>query len=120
MIDTQIITEVISALKKQNAVTVAIPATDTIYQVENNVVRQIPDSKRLMRAQTPQAFKQQIIRKAYQLAYQNEDFTATDDCGFVAKYLPNEPIFVVSGSENNLKITHIQDVFLFENRLQNK
>jgi 2-C-methyl-D-erythritol 4-phosphate cytidylyltransferase len=120
MIDPQIITDVIAALEKYNAATVAIPATDTIYQVETNHIQQIPDRKKLMRAQTPQAFKQKIVQKAYHKAFQNKDFTATDDCGFVAKYLPEEPIFVVLGSENNLKITHIQDVFLFEQMLQNR
>ena len=119
MVDIQTITDVIAALNKYNAVTVAVPATDTIYQTENNLIQQIPDRKNLMRAQTPQAFKQHTIQKAYLMAFQNKDFTATDDCGFVVKYLPDEPVFVVPGSENNLKITHIQDFFLFENLFRN-
>jgi len=114
MIDAEIITDVVRKLENYNAVTVAIPTTDTIYQVENNHIQQIPNRKLLMRAQTPQAFKQHIIQKAYQLAFENKDFTATDDCGVVAKYFPNEPIFVVTGNERNLKITHKEDILVLK------
>jgi len=118
MIEAKTIDEVIDALEKYNAVTVAIPVTDTIYQTEHHLIQQIPDRKQLMRAQTPQAFKQHILQKVYQQAFQNEDFTATDNCGVVAKYLPNEPIFVVTGTESNLKITHKEDVYLLEQLLK--
>ena len=110
LIDAETITKVITALERYNAVTVAIPTTDTIYEVEANHIRQIPDRKKLMRAQTPQAFKQHIISKAYQAAFQQNDFSATDDCGVVAKFFPQEPIFVVFGNERNLKITHREDL----------
>jgi len=98
MINAQTIDEVIGALESYNAVTVAIPVTDTLYQTKDNFIRQIPDRKHFMRAQTPQAFKQYILQKAYQQAFQDKDFIATDDCGVVAKYLPNESIFVVAST----------------------
>jgi 2-C-methyl-D-erythritol 4-phosphate cytidylyltransferase len=110
LVSAEIITEVICKLEEYNAVTVAIPTTDTIYEVEDNHIQQIPNRKKLMRAQTPQAFKQHIIEKAYLSAYSQKDFTATDDCGVVAKYLPDEPIYVVAGNERNLKITHKEDL----------
>lgn len=114
MIDSKIISEVIEALEKYNAVTVAIPTTDTIYQVENNLIQQIPNRKLFMRAQTPQAFKQHTLQEAYQSAVENKDFECTDDCSVIVKYLPTEPVFVVSGSERNLKITHKEDLYLLE------
>ena len=114
MIDVKTISEVICVLEKYNAVTVAIPVTDTLYQVEDNLIQQVPDRKKMMRAQTPQAFKQHILQEAYQYAFQDKEFMATDDCGVVAKYAPHEPIFVVAGSESNLKITHKEDVLLLE------
>jgi len=120
MIDAKTIDEVVDALEKHNAVSVAIPVTDTVYRVEDGLVQQIPDRKHLMRAQTPQAFKQHILQKAYQCAFQDESFMATDDCGVVAKYLPDEPVFVVTGTESNLKITHKKDVYLLEKMLQEK
>jgi 2-C-methyl-D-erythritol 4-phosphate cytidylyltransferase len=116
MIDAKVINEVLDALLKYNAVAVAIPSTDTIYQVENNHIQQISDRKLLMRAQTPQAFKQHIIQSAYQSAINNKDFGCTDDCGVVKKYLSKEPVFVVLGSEKNLKITFMEDIFLLEKK----
>jgi len=120
MVDTEIITEVIRKLEQYNAVTVAIPTTDTIYQVEENLIQKIPARKKMMRAQTPQAFKQHVIQKAYQVAFNQNDLTATDDCGVVAKYLPTEPICVISGNEHNIKITHREDLYLLEKMLQSK
>jgi len=120
MVDPEIITEVITVLDSYYAVTVAIPTTDTIYHVERNRVRQIPDRKCFMRAQTPQGFKQHIIQHAYQEALKHNDLTATDDCGVVAKYLPTEPIVVLAGNERNLKITHIEDLFVLEKIYLNK
>jgi len=117
LIDAKTISEVIDALEKYNAVTVAIPVTDTIYNVEHNLIQQIPNRKYLMQAQTPQAFKQHILQKAYQQAIQDKYFTATDDGSVVAKYIPTEPVFVVTGSESNLKITHKKDIYLFETLL---
>jgi 2-C-methyl-D-erythritol 4-phosphate cytidylyltransferase len=117
LIDPDMISEVIHRLENYNAVTVAIPTTDTIYEVENDHIHQIPKRKKFMRAQTPQAFKQHMIQKAYQLAFENKDFAATDDCCVVAKYFPNEPIFVVKGSERNIKVTHKEDLYLLEQLL---
>ena len=57
-----IIQSVCEALKTHSAVTVAVPATDTIYRVEEGQLREIPDRKTMMRAQTPQAFRLQIGR----------------------------------------------------------
>jgi 2-C-methyl-D-erythritol 4-phosphate cytidylyltransferase len=113
MIDTEIITEVIAELKKYNAVAVAVPTTDTIYQVEDSIIRQIPNRRFLMRAQTPQAFKQHILQTAYQKAFEHKEFTATDDCGVVTRFLPHEPIFVLPGNERNLKITYKEDIYIF-------
>jgi len=117
MIDSKTIDELIYALEKYNAVTVAVPVTDTIYQVEHNLIQQIPNRKYLMRAQTPQGFKQYILQEAYLQAFQSKGFIATDDCSVVAKYMPNDPIFVVTGIERNLKITHKEDLYLLEKLL---
>ncbi|MDR2972577.1 MAG: 2-C-methyl-D-erythritol 4-phosphate cytidylyltransferase [Bacteroidales bacterium] len=117
LVSAEIISEVILKLEIYNAVTVAIPSTDTIYKVENSCIQQVPNRKNLMRAQTPQAFKQHIIEKAYLSAYFQNDFLCTDDCGIVAKYLPDEPIFVVAGNERNFKITHNTDLYILEHLL---
>ena len=120
-IDLPTISNVVKALNKYNAVDVAIPATDTIIEVnEDNTISNIPRRDKLRRGQTPQGFKLKTVRDAYQLALNDPNFQATDDCGVVLKYLPEEPIFVVSGSETNIKVTYELDMFIADKLFQLK
>ncbi|NPA64152.1 MAG: 2-C-methyl-D-erythritol 4-phosphate cytidylyltransferase [Epsilonproteobacteria bacterium] len=119
-VDHKIIDECIQALSHYNAVDVAIPATDTIIEVENRLIEKIPNRDRMMQGQTPQCFKLKTIKKAYEIAVQDKEFRPTDDCGVVKKYLPDEKIYVVTGSQKNIKITHAQDIFLADKIFQLK
>jgi len=118
MISNKIIDDCIIALNQYNAVDVAVPATDTVIEVENNYISTIPDRSKLRRGQTPQAFKLSVIKKAYNIALKDSNFIATDDCGIVKKYLPHENIFVVQGEERNMKITYEEDLFLIDKLFQ--
>ncbi len=109
-ISAQIIENVCHALQNHQAVTVAVPATDTMYRVENGHLSEIPPRATMMRAQTPQAFRLSLIRHAYELALQDPDLQATDDCGIVHRYLPDVPVFIVPGEEKNRKITYKEDL----------
>jgi len=120
LIDDEIINRVIEALETHHAIDVAVPATDTIIEVDGDgrYITQIPNRKYLRRGQTPQAFKLQTIRKAYELALQDPEFVSTDDCGTVARYLPEEHIFVVPGAESNMKLTYKEDAYLLDKLFQ--
>ncbi len=113
-VSQRIINDVCKALETHRAVTVAIPATDTMYSVSENitnkVVRDIPPRATLMCAQTPQAFRLEVITKAYDLALQAPHLQATDDCGIVHRYLPKVPIYIVQGDPANRKITYKEDI----------
>jgi len=112
LVSEQIIQNVIKALKDYSAINVAIPATDTILEVSDNkqFIKQIPNRNFLYQAQTPQAFKWSVIKKAYELGLKSDNFMVTDDCGVVKKYLPGETIFIVEGSQTNIKITYPSDI----------
>ncbi len=115
MVGERIITDCIRALDRYEAVTVAVPATDTIYQVDDQQrIVQIPPRSSLRHAQTPQCFRAATIRRAYHLALQDPAFTTTDDCGVVRRYLPQVPIYVVEGESTNIKITYPEDLRLME------
>lgn len=109
-VSERIIRDVCSALCSHEAVTVAVPATDTIYRVQDGCICEIPNRSTMMRAQTPQAFRLSLIRHAYEIARQDPALQATDDCGIVHRYLPDTPIYVVEGEEANRKITFKQDL----------
>jgi len=113
-----IIDNVVDALKNYNAVGVAIPVTNTIFEVKEKKIQNIPNREYLQQAQTPQAFNLSVIKKAYEKAKNDENFVATDDCGVVNKYLPNEQIYLVAGDETNIKITYELDIFVAEKVLE--
>ena len=118
-VSADIVTRVCEALKHHEAVGVAVPSTDTVWEVHpdfdtvevNRFVARIPERKLMWRAQTPQAFRLPLIRDAYQRALQDPQFQTTDDCGVVRRYMPGIKIAVVEGEEKNRKITFAEDLF---------
>lgn len=120
LVSSRIISDCIRALEKYNAVDTAVKTTDTIIEVEDNLIRNIPNRNKLNNGQTPQAFKREVIAKAYEKALQDPNFKATDDCGVVKKYLPEEEIFVVEGEGYNMKLTYTEDIFLLDKLFQLK
>ena len=114
----KIISDCINALEKYAAVDVAIPSADTIIQVDDdNLIKDIPQRKYLRRGQTPQAFKYNIIKKAHELAQNNENVQVTDDCGLI-KFFNLGKIFVVEGDDYNIKITYPIDVDIADKLFQ--
>lgn len=118
LISQRIINDVVKSMDNYNAVDVAINSADTIIEIEDDIITAIPERAKMRRGQTPQAFKQGVIAKAYELALQDKSFKATDDCGIVSKYLPKEKIFVVKGEEVNMKLTYPEDTYLLDKLFQ--
>ncbi len=124
--DHRIIGDCVRALDSYQAVDVAIPSADTVIVVDDYtgaVIRDVPARDRLRRGQTPQGFRLSTIRRGYELALADPDFiagriSATDDCSVVLRYLPQVPIAVVPGSEQNMKVTHPVDVFIADKLFQ--
>lgn len=118
LVSRRIISDCVNALNDYQAIDVAIPSADTIIEVENGIISNIPDRSRLMRGQTPQGFLLSIIRQAYELAWKDDEFQATDDCGVVSKYLPDVAIGVINGAERNMKVTHPIDIHILDKLFQ--
>jgi 2-C-methyl-D-erythritol 4-phosphate cytidylyltransferase len=116
LVSERIITDTLKAMEQYNAVDVAIPAVDTIVQCDaaGTVMESIQDRSLLWRMQTPQGFRQKTIQEAYRIALQDPQFTATDDCGTVLRYLPQEKVGIVRGSERNIKLTYADDLSLLQ------
>ena len=119
-VSQEIISRVCEALEQHEAVTVAIPSTDTVYEMVDGKVARIPQRSTIMRAQTPQAFRLELIAEAYAKALGVDNLNAevcavcslpaTDDCGIVHKHMPEVPIYIVEGEEQNKKITFKEDI----------
>ena len=119
-VSQEIIARVCEALEEHEAVTVAIPSTDTVYEMVDGKVARIPNRATIMRAQTPQAFRLELIAEAYAKALGADicdvpacsacHLPATDDCGIVHEHMPQVPIYIVEGEEHNKKITFKEDI----------
>lgn len=118
LVSQRIINDCLDSLAEYDAVDVAIPATDTIIEVdENGNISRIPQRRLLRNVQTPQGFRRKTIREAFDLALKDEAFVPTDDVSVVFKYLPETRIKVVDGDVSNIKITYKEDFEFAERKL---
>lgn len=120
LVSQTILENCVAALHDYQAVDTAIPSADTVVQVEEGreVIADVLPRHLLRRGQTPQAFRLSVIRRAYERAGADPDFTATDDCTVVLRYLPDVPIAVVAGHERNMKVTEPIDVYIADKLFQ--
>jgi 2-C-methyl-D-erythritol 4-phosphate cytidylyltransferase len=114
LVTQQIIADCVAALSKHDAAGTAVPTSDTIVVAEDGVMSHVPPRETLLRCQTPQCFRLEVIAKAHELAAKDPAFVPTDDCGVVLRYLPDIPIHIVKGSERNLKVTYPGDLAIAE------
>ena len=101
----------IACLEKYDAVSVAVPATDTIIEVENDYIKNILQRSSLRNIQTPQCFRLSLIKKAHEIAKDDNEFT--DDCGLIMKHNMGK-IKIVESDNPNIKITYPCDIAYVE------
>lgn len=125
LLSQTIIAANVAALDDFEAVDTAIPSADTIIKVAeteaggaSGVISDILPRAELRRGQTPQSFRLSVLKRAYALAAADPNFTATDDCTVVLRYLPDVPIAVVNGDERNMKVTEPIDIYLADKLFQ--
>jgi 2-C-methyl-D-erythritol 4-phosphate cytidylyltransferase len=120
LVSQTIIAANVEALQTHLAVDTAIPSADTVISVDptdGNIADVLPRHL-LRRGQTPQSFRLSTIRAAYANAALDPDFSATDDCTVVLRYLPEVPVAVVAGHERNMKVTEPIDVYIADKLFQ--
>lgn len=93
----------------------AVPVKDTIKIVFDGVVDRTPDRASLYAVQTPQVFDAQLLKAALQSAL-DQNATITDDCSAVERL--GKKVYLVEGSDENLKITTPIDLVLAEKILE--
>lgn len=100
----------IAAAQKYDGCVLGVPAKDTMKICdENGMVMETPDRSTLWYIQTPQAFRRDLIEKAYKKAEQ-EGFLGTDDASVAEFY--GAQIKVIQGSYQNIKITTKEDLLV--------
>ena len=116
LVTKSLIVELVSEAKASGAAIPGVPAKDTIKEVdEKNLVSSTLDRSILFNIQTPQAFKKDLIKEAYEHA-QRIGYKATDDARLVERL--GQPVKVVTGSYENIKITTPDDLVAAEAHLK--
>ena len=110
------IERLIAETRTRGAVILGLPAIDTIKEVKRTSLPEdmalisgtIP-RERVVMAQTPQAFRYALLRDAFRKA-QQDDVTGSDEAVLVERL--GHDVFVLNGSERNIKITRPADMDL--------
>ena len=85
----------------------AIPVTDTVKQIENDLVLCTPPRETLRAVQTPQLFPAALLRRVHEQALQ-ENWAVTDDASMIE--MAGQPVRIVPGESANIKITTPEDL----------
>ena len=104
----------IAKARETGAACLVAPVTDTIKSIRGGEIAHTLDRNKLRRALTPQAFRTELLKRAFEDKDLNMDVneSITDECYLVEKL--GHPIAIVEGSPRNIKITHAEDLILAE------
>jgi 2-C-methyl-D-erythritol 4-phosphate cytidylyltransferase len=105
------IESVVALAESDGAAILVAPVTDTIKQVSGNSIVTTLDRHELRRALTPQCFRYELLRKAFEQSDVN-DPSLTDESALVEKI--GVRVSVVEASIRNMKITTPEDLLIAE------
>jgi 2-C-methyl-D-erythritol 4-phosphate cytidylyltransferase len=105
------IDSVVREAETGGAAILAAPAVETIKEAEGGLILRTLERNKLWQAQTPQCFRYELLRRAYELALA-DGLDATDDSALVER--TGAHVRIIEGGARNLKITTPQDFELAE------
>jgi 2-C-methyl-D-erythritol 4-phosphate cytidylyltransferase len=112
-IDPETIDKVLDEAIETGAAIVGLPAVDTVKQVSRGTghvrIRATLPRDKLVMAQTPQVFRYDLLRRAFESA-RADGFIGTDESSLVERL--DVEVSVVMGSDRNIKITKPGDMDL--------
>ena len=112
-IDMETIDKVLDEATETGAAIVGLPAVDTVKQVSRGTgrvrIRATLPRDKLVMAQTPQVFRYDLLKRAFDLA-REDGFIGTDEASLVERL--DVEVTVVMGSDRNIKITKPGDMDL--------
>ena len=111
----EIIESTLIACIETGSAAAGVKSKDTIKTVNaDGSIESTVDREKAVLIQTPQAFKKELIKSAYQ----KFGFEMTDDCALMEKMGAN--VTVVEGSYENIKLTTAEDVVTAEGILRKR
>ncbi len=110
-VDSRIIEDNVKAAREYGACETAVEIVDTVLRGKNGFAKEIVNREGLYRVQTPQSFRLDIIKKAFDEYDPARDGKVTDDAALVLRL--GGRVAIVRGSPANVKITTPEDLNLF-------
>ena len=96
--------------RKFGACILGLRAGDTVKHVgKSGFIEKTLERDRIWLAQTPQAFKYELIMRAHQIA-RRDGYTGSDDASLVERL--GKDVRIINGSKNNMKITVREDLVM--------
>jgi 2-C-methyl-D-erythritol 4-phosphate cytidylyltransferase/2-C-methyl-D-erythritol 2,4-cyclodiphosphate synthase len=102
-----LVARTIAAAAESGAALAALGVRDTVKQVDGDVVRATLDRQTIFLAQTPQAFRREVLRDA--LAVTGD---ATDEAALAER--AGHTVRIVEGEASNIKVTTSEDLIIAE------
>jgi 2-C-methyl-D-erythritol 4-phosphate cytidylyltransferase len=107
LVGADLISRVIAAARADGAAVPVLPIEDTVKEVRDGRVAGTVDRTLLVRAQTPQGFRYDILKKALDAA-RRDRFYGTDEAALVERV--GLAVTAVAGDPRNIKITTPADI----------
>jgi len=108
-VTVQEIENVVQQAERTGAAILAVPIVDTVKHAKREFIESTLTREHLVLAQTPQAFRTEILKEAFESAAKDE-YYGTDESSLVERL--GRPVAIVRGSERNIKITRPSDLTL--------
>jgi 2-C-methyl-D-erythritol 4-phosphate cytidylyltransferase len=112
LVNEALIEAVLQGAAEAGAAICAVAVSDTIKRGSEGLIVETVDRAALYQAQTPQAFRRDLLLRAHQ----QDAGDATDDAALVERL--GEPVRLVQGSPRNIKVTTPDDLHVAEALLQ--
>jgi 2-C-methyl-D-erythritol 4-phosphate cytidylyltransferase len=111
----ELVDRVLAGLSEAEGSIPAVPVADTVKRVADGLVAETLDRSALVAVQTPQGFRADVLRRAYD-RHATEVAAATDCASLVES--AGGAVAVVPGDPRNLKVTDPQDLERAERLLE--
>lgn len=111
-ITLEVIERALEGARTYHACAVGMPVKDTIKVADDNgYAKRTPDRSSLWLIQTPQAFKYELVLKAYEKLLTSESYqTGITDDAMVVETMTQEKVKLIRGDYANIKVTTPEDM----------
>ena len=106
----------VRAAEETGSAILAVPVTDTIKEVQGEIIIRTHTRAALRHALTPQCFRYTLLREAYAAAARDRVNDATDDSQLVERL--GYPVRVLDADPRNIKLTRPEDWAIAERMLE--